>query len=150
MSTIEVYEPAMCCSTGVCGTDVPQELVTFSADLDWLRSQGADVARYNLASEPTAFAGRPAVVQFLELSGSAGLPLVLVDGAVAMTGRYPDRDQLARWAELAAVPAGRAELGLTAVPAGRAELGLTAAPAGRGDPGLAQESGGCCGGTGCC
>ncbi|GEL48153.1 arsenic resistance operon repressor [Cellulomonas hominis] len=126
MSTIEVYEPAMCCSTGVCGPDVPQELVTFSADLDWLRSQGGNIQRFNLASEPTAFAGRPAVVQFLQLSGSEGLPLVLVDGTVAMTGRYPDRDQLARWA------------GLTPVPAGRPELGL------------AQEPGACCGGSGCC
>jgi arsenite-transporting ATPase len=76
--------------------------------------------------------------------------LVLVDGAVAMTGRYPDRDQLARWAELATVPAGRAELGLTAAPAGRTELGLSAASAGRTELGLAQESGGCCGGSGCC
>ncbi|TRW45755.1 arsenite efflux transporter metallochaperone ArsD [Georgenia yuyongxinii] len=126
MSTIEVFEPALCCSTGVCGTDVPQELVNFSADLDWLRSQGGDIARFNLASEPTAFAGRPAVVQFLQLSGSEGLPLVLVDGAVAMTGRYPGRDQLARWAALAPVPAGRTELGLT------------------------QDAGGCCGGSGCC
>lgn len=126
MSTVEVYEPAMCCSTGVCGPDVSQELVTFSADLDWIRSQGGDVRRYNLASEPTAFTGQPAVVQFLRVSGSEGLPLVLVDGVVAMTGRYPDRDQLARWAGRAPVPAGRTELG------------------------LAQTSGGCCGGSGCC
>lgn len=126
MSLIEVFEPAMCCSTGVCGADVPQALVNFSADLDWLRSKGADVARFNLASEPTAFAGRPAVVQFLQVSGSEGLPLVLVDGAVAMTGRYPGRDQLARWAGLAPVPAGRTELGLV------------------------QEAGACCGGSGCC
>ncbi|WP_448071145.1 arsenite efflux transporter metallochaperone ArsD [Georgenia yuyongxinii] len=126
MSTIEVFEPAMCCSTGVCGTDVPQELVTFSADLDWLRSQGGDIARFNLASEPMAFTGRPAVVQFLQVSGSEGLPLVVVDGVIAMTGRYPDRDQLARWAGLAPVPAGRTELDLT------------------------QSAGGCCGGSSCC
>lgn len=133
MSTIEVYEPALCCSTGVCGTDVPQELVTFSADLDWLKGQGADIRRFNLASEPVAFAQRPNVVQFLEVAGSEGLPLVLVDGVTAMTGRYPERDQLARWAGLAPVAAGRTELGLV------------------------QESaaGGCCGGgttsgSGCC
>jgi len=112
MSTIEIFEPAMCCSTGVCGTDVPQELVTFSADLNWLRSQGGQIQRFNLASEPTAFTGQPAVVQFLEVSGSDGLPLVLVGGVVAMTGRYPGRDQLARWADLSPAPAGRTELGL--------------------------------------
>jgi hypothetical protein len=126
MSTIEVYEPAMCCSTGVCGPDVPQELVTFSADLDWLRSQGSSITRFNLASEPAAFAGSPTVVQFLQLSGSDGLPLVLVDGTVAMTGRYPDRAQLARWAGVSAALEGRPELQLT------------------------QNSGGCCSGPGCC
>lgn len=112
MAAIEIFEPALCCSTGVCGPDVPQELVTFTADVDWLRSRGGAVSRFNLAAEPTAFAERPAVVQFLQVSGSQGLPLVLVDGAVAMTGRYPDRSQLARWTGLAPVPAGRSELDL--------------------------------------
>ena len=79
------------------------------------RSQGGDITRYNLASEPQAFADNEAAKAFLHLSGSAGLPLVLVDGVTAMTGRYPDRSQLATWAGLAqaAVPAGGG-LGITA------------------------------------
>ena len=110
MSTIEVFEPALCCSTGVCGPDVPQELVTFSADLDWLRTQGTDVTRFNLASEPVAFAGKPAVLAFLQVCGSEGLPLVLVNGAVAMAGRYPSRTELARWARTPAAEPARGEL----------------------------------------
>lgn len=118
MSTIEVFEPALCCSTGVCGEDVDQALVTFSADLDWIRSQGGDIARFNLASEPVAFTQREPVTAFLKLSGSDGLPLVLVDGITAQTGRYPDRTQLAKWAGLdtpvsASAPAGITMLGLT-------------------------------------
>lgn len=107
MTTIEVFEPALCCSTGVCGPDVPQELVTFSADAEWLRQLGADVVRHNLAAEPEVFAGRAAVLDFLHVSGSEGLPLVLVDGTVVMTGRYPTRTELGRWArvEEAARPA---------------------------------------------
>jgi arsenite-transporting ATPase len=95
--TIEVFEPAMCCSTGVCGPDVPQELVSFSADVDWVRRNGAEVYRYNLASTPVAFTNRAEVLDFMTVSGSQGLPLVLVDGKVAMAGRYPDRADLARW-----------------------------------------------------
>lgn len=107
MSKIEVFEPALCCATGVCGEDLDQQLVTFSADVDFLRSRGADVVRYNLASEPQAFATNDAAKTFLHLSGSAGLPLVLVDGITAMTGRYPERAQLATWAGLEdATPAG--------------------------------------------
>ena len=126
MSTIEVFEPALCCNTGVCGPDVPQDLVTFSADLDWLRTRGTDVARHNLASEPTEFAGKPVVLSFLQVSGSEGLPLVLVDGAVAMAGRYPSRAELTRWADGA--PEGT-----------RAVLPMAGA-----------DGGGCCGGGGSC
>lgn len=97
MSKVEVFEPALCCATGVCGADVEQALVTFSADVDFIRSRSGDIARYNLASEPLAFAGNDAVKAFLEVAGSDGLPLVLVDGVTAMTGRYPDRAQLTTW-----------------------------------------------------
>lgn len=129
MSKIEVFEPALCCATGVCGDDVDQKLVNFSADLDFIRSRGGDIARYNLASEPQAFAANDSVAAFLRVSGSAGLPLVLVDGVTAMAGRYPDRIQLAIWAGLD-----------TLSPVGTTGLGLTAADG-------SQD--GCCGG-GCC
>ena len=98
MSKVEVFEPALCCATGVCGEDVDQALVMFSADLDYVAGRGGAVARYNLASEPGSFAENETVRTFLHLAGSDGLPLVLVDGVTAMTGRYPDRYQLAIWA----------------------------------------------------
>lgn len=98
MSKVEVFEPALCCATGVCGEDVDQQLVMFSADLDFVSSRGGDVARYNLASEPSTFAENETVRAFLQVAGSGGLPLILVDGVTAMTGRYPDRNQLAAWA----------------------------------------------------
>ncbi|WP_030174485.1 MULTISPECIES: arsenite efflux transporter metallochaperone ArsD [Actinomycetes] len=136
--TIEIFEPALCCATGVCGDDVDQALITFTADLDWLRTQGADIARFNLASEPMAFAEREPVTAFLQLSGSQGLPLVLVDGVTAMTGRYPTRDQLASWA------------GLTAP----VDTPATAPAAGAGLLTLTDTSGGCAPGaaaaSGCC
>ncbi|HBU8666409.1 TPA: arsenic metallochaperone ArsD family protein, partial [Klebsiella oxytoca] len=33
MKTLTVFDPAMCCSTGVRGSDVDQVLVDFSADV---------------------------------------------------------------------------------------------------------------------
>ena len=56
MSTIEVFEPALCCNTGVCGDDVDQALITFTADLDWVASNGGTITRHNLANDPLAFA----------------------------------------------------------------------------------------------
>ena len=118
MPVIAVYEPALCCNTGVCGPDLDQALVTFTADFDHLRGLGAEISRHNLANDPAAFAGNDNVRSFLEVAGSAGLPLTLVDGVTVVTGTYPTRDQLLRYAGLvsaAAAPAGVTELGLTEI-----------------------------------
>lgn len=103
MSHIQVFDPALCCSTGVCGTDIDQALLTFAADVDWARQQGAHIERFNLAQQPAAFATNPTILTLLERSGQKALPVVLVDGDVAMAGRYPQRAELARWAGLKAV-----------------------------------------------
>ena len=107
MPVVRVYEPALCCNTGVCGEDVDQALVTFTADLNALVEQGADLARHNLANDPMAFANDETVRTFLQVAGSEGLPLTTVDGVTVMTGTYPTREQLARFAGLEpAAPAG--------------------------------------------
>jgi len=100
MKAIQIYDPALCCSTGVCGVEVDQSLVSFSADADWAKQNGAQIERFNLARQPLAFAENPTVKAFLERSGQEALPLVLVDGAVALAGRYPNRMELARWADI--------------------------------------------------
>jgi hypothetical protein len=95
--TLSIYDPAMCCSTGVCGPEVDPKLARFSADLEWLRSCGVNVERFNLAQEPGAFASTPLVKAALEEAGEAALPIFLVDGRLVMSGTYPTRDQLAAW-----------------------------------------------------
>jgi len=104
MTIIQVFDPALCCSTGVCGVDVDQALVGFSADVDWAKQNGAHIERFNLAQQPMSFAEIPVVKAFLERSGAEALPLILVDGEVALAGRYPNRDELARWATIQQVP----------------------------------------------
>ena len=98
MTNIEVYDPALCCSTGVCGVDVDQSLVDFSADVSWAKENGVTIDRFNLALQPLTFAQNPTVKRFLERSGAEALPLILVDGEVALAGRYPRRAEIARWA----------------------------------------------------
>jgi AhpD family alkylhydroperoxidase len=102
VTDVQVFDPAMCCSTGVCGPSVDPQLVRFAADLDWLRSQGVSVERFNLAQEPGAFAGNAAAKNALQEIGEAALPLVQVDGEIKSRGVYPARDELAAWAGLAA------------------------------------------------
>ena len=101
-ATVHVYDPAMCCSTGVCGPDPDPALAQISADLDWLRAQGAVVTRFNLSQEPAAFARNAAVRTRLQQGGVAALPLVLVNGELAFSGSYPSRAELAARAGLSA------------------------------------------------
>jgi hypothetical protein len=98
MKTIQVFDPAMCCSSGVCGADVDQALVTFSTDVEWAKQNGVAVERFNLAQQPLAFAENTVVKGLLQRSGEAALPVILVDGEVVLAGRYPSRDNLAHWA----------------------------------------------------
>jgi len=102
MKTLTVYDPAMCCSTGLCGTDVDQRLVDLAADLDWLKAQGVTVRRFGLSREPAAFAANDTIRQIMQDSGGDDLPVFLLDGALMARARYPRRAALAEWAGLAA------------------------------------------------
>ena len=111
MPNIQIFDPALCCSTGVCGTDSDQALINFSADMDWAKLKGARIERYNLAKEPTVFAENLTIKGFLERSGAEALPLILVDGEIALTGRYPTRDELSRWSKLSGTMSPQASSG---------------------------------------
>lgn len=104
MQKLQVFDPALCCSTGVCGVDVDQVLVEFSADVDWAKQNGAQIERFNLAQQPMAFAENAMVKSFLESAGQEGLPLILLNGEVALSGRYPSRDELSKWLGVTAAP----------------------------------------------
>jgi hypothetical protein len=97
---LEVFDPSMCCSTGVCGPDVDPQLVRFAADARWLEQQGVTVRRYNLAQEPVAFMSNALVRRTLQAEGVACLPLGVLDGAVVFRGSYPDRAELMRLLQL--------------------------------------------------
>jgi len=93
-SKLQVYDPPMCCSSGVCGPNVNPELVRFSSDLDWLRRRGVKVERYNLSSHPAAFAEQEAVREALKNEGNDCLPLIVVNDRIVSNRIYPTRSDL--------------------------------------------------------
>jgi len=105
MKNLTIYDPSMCCSSGICGAEVDQQLVDFAADLDWLKSEGIEVKRINLSQEPALFAENDQVKTVLENSGVEGLPVILADDAMQSSGLYPNRAQLAKMAGVAVVQA---------------------------------------------
>jgi len=108
-ATIEVFDPAMCCSTGVCGPSVDPELARFEADLRWLAARGVNVTRYNLAREPGEFVARSVVAAVLASGGEEALPIILVNGKVRFSGTWPSRADLAPTVNIE-VPVERADL----------------------------------------
>ncbi len=97
---LEVFDPPMCCPTGVCGPNVALALVQFASDFLWVAGQGVHVERYNLAQQPQAFAANETVKAALRKYGNACLPLILLNGSIVWKGRYPDREELACMLEL--------------------------------------------------
>ena len=75
MKRLDIYDPAMCCSTGVCGPTVDPVLVRFAADVKWLQEQGAEVQRFNLSQNPAAFVENELVKTALTEKGEAALPV---------------------------------------------------------------------------
>lgn len=95
MKKLEVFDPPMCCSTGVCGAEVDTVLPRFAADLEWLKTQGINVERYNLAQQPGVFVANESVKAALHMQGNSCLPLILLDGQIVSRAAYPDRIALA-------------------------------------------------------
>jgi hypothetical protein len=93
MKTLKIYDPAMCCSTGVCGPDVDTELVQLANYLKGLDACAVKVERYNLSQEPVAYTSGP-VAEALKDKGTEALPFVMIDDEVISSGTYPDLEKL--------------------------------------------------------
>ena len=94
MARIAVYEPAGCCSTGVCDPATSDAMAQFASAMEGLNQQGVDVERFELSSRPDAFASNETVKAALENEGVDCLPLIMVDGEIVSKGTYLDKDAL--------------------------------------------------------
>ncbi len=100
MALVQVYDPPMCCPTGVCGPDVDPALVQFARDLGWLKSRGVTVERYNLAQDAAAFVANAEVLAALNEENAQALPIVFVDGGLVSRKVYPTRHDFAQLLDL--------------------------------------------------
>lgn len=105
MKKLLIFDPPLCCPTGVCGPSVDPKLTRFAADLDWLKKKGVAMERFNLAQQPGAFAQNEIVRAELAVKGNACLPLLILDGSIVVSGVYPDRSELAELAGVEFDPA---------------------------------------------
>lgn len=102
MKKMSIYEPALCCETGLCGVNVDPELLRITTVLNNLKNKGIIIERYNLNSTPMEFVKNNTVNQYVNEKGVEGLPVTLVDGKIVITGRYPVNDEILNLLELPA------------------------------------------------
>ena len=93
---VEIYDPAMCCSSGLCGPTLDPVLVKMNDTVLALKKQGIEVERFNLAQQPKVFLANKTVADLLHKNGKKILPVIVVNGEVFQTGQYPAYEDLCK------------------------------------------------------
>jgi len=96
MKKMQIFEPAMCCSTGLCGVGVDPELLRISTVLNTMEKNDINVERYNLTNSPQEFITNKVVNNFIKVNGVDGLPITVLDGEIVISGRYPKNDEFVK------------------------------------------------------
>ena len=94
MKKIKIYDPPMCCSTGVCGTKVDEKLIEFANALKMLSGCGVVVERFNMAQTPQAFIENIKVKELLTEKGQNVLPLIFINDELKWSGKIPPAKEL--------------------------------------------------------
>ncbi len=92
--TVHIYDPEMCCTTGVCGPSTDPEMLRVAQLVAGLTREGYQVVRHMLSQDAAAFAADPEVYRQLLAHGPNSLPIVTVDNAVCTIGRYPELEDI--------------------------------------------------------
>ncbi|CAN5422254.1 hypothetical protein BH09GEM1_BH09GEM1_29900 [soil metagenome] len=87
--TVAIFDPAMCCPTGVCGPAVDPDLLAITRDIRRLEKLGVHVERYGLSQQPDVFVTQPRITGLMQAFGDKALPATLVNDEVFVYGRYP-------------------------------------------------------------
>ncbi len=91
---LEIYDPPMCCSTGICGPSVDDNLVKLSENLELLKNRGIEVERYMITQQPLKFRENQSVFDLIKEKGKEVLPITTVNGKVIKTGIYPTLEEM--------------------------------------------------------
>ncbi|MCP4969863.1 MAG: arsenite efflux transporter metallochaperone ArsD [Arcobacter sp.] len=94
MKTLKIYDPAMCCPTGVCGTEVDTKLVQLANFLNTLDKSKFEVYRFGLTTEPQEYVLNKDVSRILKEEGVDSLPLFFIDDKLIFKASYPEVPQL--------------------------------------------------------
>src|SRR5512139_1661164 len=86
---VEIFDPPMCCPTGLCGPTLDQTLLDLNEMILSLQAEGVQVARYQMTNHPQAFLNNEDIMRLVREQQMAALPITLVRGKVVKVGEYP-------------------------------------------------------------
>lgn len=93
-SAIELFDPPMCCPTGLCGPALDQTLLDVNEMILSLQEEGVYVERYQMTSHPQKFIGNDEVMRLVRERQMEALPITAVHGQVIKVGMYPTVDEI--------------------------------------------------------
>ena len=91
---VEIFDPPMCCPTGLCGPTLDQTLLDLNEMILKLQSDGVSVARYQMTSHPQAYLNNAEVMKLVREQQMAALPISVVHGKVIKFGAYPTMTEI--------------------------------------------------------
>jgi hypothetical protein len=91
---IEIFDPPMCCPTGICGPTVDQTMINVNEMIDSLQKEGVRVERYQMTSQPHAFLNNPEVMKLVQEKQMAALPITVISNRVIKSGSYPTLEEI--------------------------------------------------------
>jgi len=100
MKKMIIFEPAMCCPTGVCGPSVDPELLRVSRVINRLKRNGVIVERHNLTNNPMIFVNNKVINEILNKEGVEVLPVTMVDGEIVKTKSYPTDEEFIKFLDI--------------------------------------------------
>jgi|SRR3990167_4027275 len=94
---IIIYDPPMCCSSGVCGPNPDQTLIDLQDSLSVLKAEGAEVERYIITQSPEKFKENPQVIKLIQKQQLKVLPITSMNGTIVKTGSYPTLEEFKKF-----------------------------------------------------
>lgn len=91
---LELFEPSLCCDSGVCGPEPDKVLIDLQNTIQLLKKAGVETKRYAINQAPLVFVQNIVIRDFIKANGPGKLPLALLDNQIIKSGDYPTIDEL--------------------------------------------------------
>ena len=91
---VEIFDPPLCCPTGLCGPVLDTTLVDLSEAINMLQADGRTVVRHMMTADPQAFMRNREVYQLIRERQLAVLPITVVRGRIVKTDAYASLDEM--------------------------------------------------------